>query len=199
MEIEIYVQRNLKLPSLSYYFESIVPKLRKLGHVNDEQVTLISASFPQLVQTLQSQAVQVLPDKSEELDKEFALILNELSTVDPLLAYRISERHIITPIQKMDSVLGEMLRGLGIDTKKDELEIQLLNQFASSQKSKMIDELLSDLRKDILKVATKIGKGTLSEIELYFSELDIKRRKQAENMAGELVKLLPKKVQDAKS
>lgn len=197
LEIETYVQRNLKLPSLQYISDALLPKLKEMGYVDNEQE--LAAALPKFLQYIQPTIVQHLPDKSEALDHEFSLVLSELATVDPLLAYRISERHSIAPIQRMESNLIESLEALGIVVKDEDQEIQALRQLMQAQKDTLIDEQLADLRQDILNVAAKIGKKDLSNIESYFSELDIKRRKEAQRLAGEIVKYAPIKNKDGTS
>lgn len=191
MEIEIYVQRNLEPPSLSYISEVLLPKLGEKGYVNDAQE--LAAILPQLSQYLHPLLIRNLPDKSEALDREFGLILSELSTVDPLLAYRISERHSISPIQNLESNVIGALQGLGVTVNEEDKGVQILRQFMQSQKSKWVDNLLADLRQDILNVAARIGKKDLKEIESYFRELDVKRREHAQKFAGDLAGFIPKK------
>lgn len=195
LEIELYVQKNLKLPSLAYYSESLIPKMKELGYVDDERT--LSATLPQVLQMLQPLLVQKLPDKSEALDREFALVLSELSTVDPLLAYRITDRHSISPIQNLESNVVESIKALGIVVKEDDKDIQTLRRILQSEKNTWIDELLTGLRKDILTVAARTGKKGLKEIELYFMELDVKRRKEASRLAEVAAKHIPKKNQDS--
>jgi hypothetical protein len=172
--------------------------LKESGYVNDEQAELLCASLPQFFQQLQPQVAEMLPDKSEALDQEFSLILKELSAVDPLLAYKISERHSINPIQKLTTNWLDLFKTFGFEINEDDKDIQLLRGFAESQKAKLIDELLSDLRKDILTVAARTGKKGLKEIELYFKEQDSKRRKDAQTMAEDIAEFLPKKTQHSK-
>jgi hypothetical protein len=191
MEIEIYVQRNLKLPALPYISEALLPKLGEMGYVDDAQK--LTAVLPQLFQFLQPLLIRNLPDKSEALDHEFGLILNELSTVDPLLAYRISERHSISPIQNIESNVIGALQALGVTVNEEDKDVQKLREFVQSQKSKWVDDLLADLRQDILNVAARIGKKDLKEIESYFRELDVKRREHAQKFAGDLAGFIPKK------
>ena len=193
MEIEIYVQRNLKHPSIGYYTEPVVSKLEELKQVTGEEATSLSAQFPQLLQMLQPHLVGKLPDRSEALDREFTLIISELSTVDPLMAYRISDRHLIKPIQQLEGIVFDSLRSLGLAITEDNLEVQVLRQLIQSERNTMIDELLSDLRKDILRVAGKIGRKDREEIELYFAEREDNRRKEGLRFAQEVGKYVPRK------
>ncbi len=190
LEIETYVQRNLKLPALKYISESLPPKLKELGYELDE------ATLSQFLQFLQPHIVQeLLPDNSEALHQEFNLILGELSTVDPLLAYKISERHIISPFQRINSFWIDVAKKVGVEPKAEEKEFQLVSRLAESQRRALIDELLSKLRKDILNVAARIGKKGLKEIEAHYREQDNIRREDAQNLVRDVGEYIPKKNQ----
>lgn len=188
LEIDIYAQRNLKHPSVDYLFESLFPKLKKRGYVSENQVKLILNALPQFVEMVQPQVVQeLLPDNSEALHKEFTLVIGELSTVDPLLAYKISERDIIRPIQRMNSFVIDILKRSGVEINEEDKEVQLLRRVAESQKAKLIEEFLEQLRNDILAVAAKTGTKGLREIELHFVKSDIKLREDTDKFLQRLL------------
>jgi len=193
LEIEVYVQRNLKHPSMAYVSESLLPVLKEQGHISEKQATALSVELPEFLRLIQPQLVQILPDKSEELHQEFTSILKELSTVDPLLAYKISERHTISPIQRMKTYWIDVLKNFGVPINEEDEDVQLLNRFAESLKGQWIDELLNDIRTDIVNVAAKAGKKYLKEVELHFIELEVKRKEGAKKITEQFAKIIPEK------
>lgn len=195
LEVEIYVQRNLKHPAMNLLSDSLIAKLKDQNEMDKEQLASLSASVPQVMQVLQMLVVQeVLPEKADDLDKEFLAVLDELSTVEPLLAYKISERHIISPIQKLNTFPVEILHKLGVQIKEE--EFGLINQIAEKIKEDWITESLDELRADIENVAKKIGRQMSREIGSHYEDADKIRRDSIEKMTDKLFEFIPKEAKN---
>jgi hypothetical protein len=136
------------------------------------------------MQNMMPLASQFLPDKAESLDNEFKAILTELSTVEPILAHQISERHIISPIQQLSTFTLNMMSSLNIEI--TETDIQALNQLTQPLKTDTIDEMLNDLRADILKVAALVGKKAVRNLEALYEKRDKKLKDDIKKMATQL-------------
>jgi len=155
LEVEAYVHRKLPHPMIPDVSSVMTEKIKELNLVSEHQQSDIAAGLPQFFQFLQPHIVEIFPDRFEKLDKEYNSVLEELAMVDPILAFQISEKHLVSPIQQINGLAVNLLGKLGVVA--EETDLQLINQLATPFSDKMVRELQDDIRTAILEVAKRIG------------------------------------------
>lgn len=188
LEAEQYVHRNLPHPSIPIVCDTVLAKVKERSLVPDGQLLQIRAGLPKLFELLQPHIVENFPDRFDEIDKEFHAVLDELATVDPILAFQISERHVIGHIQKLNTLTTNMLNGLGVEVSGDDQ--QVLEQLSQTLRQDLIDQAQSDLRTDILNGARRIGRQTLNEINDYFAYRDAERKRSIEQLMDKMLEMV---------
>ncbi len=183
LEIELYIQRRLRHPGIRLLSEEMILTVQSHPEFDNKQLPALSSAIDKIFQSAQESAVSGLPD-SDTLEKAFIDILAELSTVDPVLTYKISERHIINPIQRLDSILNESMGNLGITIKEE--DVSKMNPFIEQIKAEWTDELLTDLRNDIKTVAAKVGRKMLKQIEDHYEEVELVRSNLVKDKVAKL-------------
>jgi hypothetical protein len=184
LEIELYVQRRLKHPSIIHFQKIFTERVKGIKNMNEQQIASLNSRFLSEIQNMVTSAQKILPDNTESLDKEFTAILSELSTVDPLLAFHISERHIISPIQQLKTFAVDVVNSM--DIKASEADFLTFDEIFQPFQADVIDKMLNDLRMDILTVSQKIGRIMSWKMMAYYSKSDIKEKQNVENLTEKL-------------
>lgn len=122
----------------------------------------------------------------KSLEEELLQAVHELSKVEPELAHRIALR---SSWQNTLKHTGEYTQAVLSNMKIGELELSLVEHFSGVQSDELKEQILKDLRQDLLSVARAIGWRKYLKIRLH-----IKRVKRALSVDGQ-VKLISKETQ----
>jgi hypothetical protein len=149
---------------INIYVETVKTKFGELGQLDTEQTNRI---IDLLKKMIEEAGLTITKQTSKTTKENFEKAVDNLSEIDPILAYRLSGK------QNIQEFFGEWeeISKKSLDewvTDKDEVR-NMIQHF----RPKLLNEAISDLDSVLTEIATQIDSGTLSKTNEIIAEKDI--------------------------
>ncbi len=149
---------------INIYVETVKTKFGELGQLDTEQTNRI---IDLLKKMIEEAGLTITKQTSKTTKENFEKAVDNLSEIDPILAYRLSGK------QNIQEFFGEWeeISKKSLDewmTDKDEVK-NMIQHF----RPKLLNEAITDLDSVLIEIATQIDSGTLSKTNEIIAEKDI--------------------------
>ncbi len=177
LELRYRFARQLSLENdMNKYLEVLKKKLNEMGvDVSDSEVSEGNIIMKPMIEKLIEEIKQETGDLGP-LSTSIDTILNELSEVDPFLAYELNGQH---------NIKGRLESAKNYISNVKSLENKIPFDIGDIINPKLTKELLNDLEDSIDKIAGRVGKKIRSAAKAKINKMDMDDDKDMEKMLQE--------------
>jgi hypothetical protein len=170
-------------PLIPIYLQKLSETLQSLGIPAETIAQLRETDFSPLFAIARSLRM----GEPEKLFERYQNSINDMASVDPILAYRISGRPEYEHLQERLEAFVRKVEEVAVQETADVQQSNFINFLKSQYHERIFQQTLDAMEKDILRVSTKIHLWTRHRAAQQIKRLKLMREQEIETETQKLV------------